>query len=106
VVFAFHFYAVWLIVFCALVPILALALVAFVFVSGIRLSPSTMDIVVSYVLVGCAAAYLFVAAGRVYAERGVGRLVKVLILAIASGFTVIGYRFVVFLITLYTTGSH
>ena len=33
---AIHFYAFWLIVFCALVPILALALVAFMFVSGIQ----------------------------------------------------------------------
>jgi hypothetical protein len=33
---AIHFHAFWLIVFCALVPILALALVAFMFVSGIQ----------------------------------------------------------------------
>ena len=35
-----------------------------------------------------------------------GLCFKVLILAVASFLTVIGYRFVVFLITLYTTGIH
>ena len=65
-----------------------------------------MDGITSYTLVSCAVTYLYVAAGRVYEERGAGRLLKVLVFAIASGLTVIGYRFVVFLITLYTAGSH
>ena len=104
VVFAIHFYAFWLIVFCVLTPILGLAIVAYMSASGTRLSPSTMDVLVSYVLVSCAAAYLFMAAGRAYDGRGVGRTVKVFILAVAGALTVIGYRFVVFLITLYTTG--
>lgn len=92
VVFAIHFYAFWLIFFCGAVPLLAITLVLFMSASGIRLSSSAMDGITSYTLVICAVAYLYVAAGRVYEEHGAGRLLKVLVLAVASGVTVIGYR--------------
>lgn len=53
-----------------------------------------------------AVAYLGRAAGQVYGERGLIRLVKVVLLGLEAGVAVIGYRFLVFLITLYTTGVH
>ena len=103
VVFAVHFYAFWMLSFCVLGPVVGLLIVAFMAASGLRLAPSTMDAVMARTLTTGAAAYLFVAAGRVYAARGVGRLAKAIVLAAASFISMIGYRFVVFLITLYTT---
>lgn len=103
VVFAIHFYAYWMIAFCVMTPLISIALVAFMRLAGIRLAPSTMDLLSSFIWLGVGLAYLFVAAGRVYAERGVGRALKVAALGFTAALTVLGYRFVVFLITLYTT---
>lgn len=103
VVFAIHFYAFWMLSFCVVGVAVGLLLVAFMSVSGIRLAPTAMDAIVTYALTACAGAYLAAAAGRVYGARGLGRLAKAIVLAVASSVTIIGYRFVVFLITLYTT---
>jgi Protein of unknown function (DUF3667) len=103
VVFAIHFYAFWMIAFCVVGGIVGLLIAAFVAVSGIRLTPPTMDALVTYALTSCAAAYLAIAAGRVYGARGPGRVVKAIVLGVASSVTIVGYRLVVFLITLYTT---
>jgi hypothetical protein len=53
-------------------------------------------------LLACAT-YLYFATGAVYAARGAMRVVKAATLAIAVGAIVLGYRFLVFLITLYGT---
>jgi hypothetical protein len=103
VVFAIHFYAYWMISFCVLGPAVGIFIVAFMAATGIRLATPTMDLVMTYSLTSCAAAYLFLAAGRVYDARGFGRLATAVVLAAASAVSVVGYRFVVFVITLYTT---
>jgi hypothetical protein len=106
IVFAIHFYAFWLIAFCVVAPVLGLVLVVFMQASGVRLSSGQMDATVSWLLFGIAAAYLYLAARRVYAGGAFGRVLKVAALAVTTALTVIAYRFVVFAITLYTTTSH
>jgi hypothetical protein len=64
-----------------------------------------MDLVTSLFLVSLAVVYLYAAAARVYGERGAARAVKVGVLSVTAALTVIGYRFVVFVITLYTTSA-
>jgi hypothetical protein len=49
------------------------------------------------------AVYLYIATGRVYLARGVGRMIKVALLIVATGCVVLGYRFFVFLVTPYST---
>jgi hypothetical protein len=53
-------------------------------------------------LIVCAA-YLYIAAGKVYGAKGATRILTVLPLAVAVGAIFLGYRFVLLLITLYTT---
>jgi hypothetical protein len=49
------------------------------------------------------ATYLYVATGTVYGARGALRIVKALTLALAVAGILLGYRFALFLFTLYTT---
>jgi hypothetical protein len=53
-------------------------------------------------LLACAA-YLYPATGRFYGSRGLARVAKVALLTAAAGGIALGYRFAIFLITLYTT---
>ena len=53
-------------------------------------------------LVACSA-YLYLAIGRVYAVAGVPRAIKTVLLALAVAVIVLGYRFLLFIITLYAT---
>jgi len=53
-------------------------------------------------LAACAT-YLYIATGTVYRATGAIRVVKVLGLALFVAGILLGYRFVLFLITLYTT---
>jgi hypothetical protein len=59
--------------------------------------------IMTVLIVLCCAAYLYRAIGAVYGARGVGGGAKALVLATAMGFIVLGYRFVIFLVTLYST---
>ena len=49
------------------------------------------------------AGYLYLAAGRVYPGRRDVRALQVLVLALVVGAVVLGYRFAISCITLYTT---
>jgi len=62
-----------------------------------------LDHALSIMLLSASAIYLFVATGRVYRATGAGRFVKVLVLTTAVAAIVLGYRFVLLLITLYST---
>jgi hypothetical protein len=53
-------------------------------------------------LAACAV-YLYFATGTVYGARGPARVVKALALALTAAVIVLGYRFTVFLITLYSS---
>jgi hypothetical protein len=54
-------------------------------------------------LVGVIAVYLYVATGVVYEAAGHIRTLKVALLAVVIAAAVPGYRFLVFLVTLYFT---
>jgi hypothetical protein len=95
--------AYWLLVFSVMALALEPALGLFTLATGTHLSNGEIDIVTSLTLLGFAAAYLGGATGRVYTARGVGRTLQVLALPVAAGLTVVGYRFAIFLVTLYTT---
>jgi hypothetical protein len=62
-----------------------------------------MDTVLSTINLAVCSAYVYVAIGEVYAAKGMPRLVKSLTLALAVFALVLCYRFLVFLITLYST---
>jgi hypothetical protein len=99
VAFSFHFYAFLLLLFC-----LALIVVGVdQLLGGEGLASNLIDQVLSVIEVLICAAYLYVAVGTVYEARGVARVLEVAALAVSVAFIVLGYRFVLLLITLYST---
>jgi hypothetical protein len=46
---------------------------------------------------------VYLAAGRVYPGRAALRAMQAIVVAVVVGAVILGYRFAVFLITLYTT---
>jgi hypothetical protein len=97
VVFALHLYSFLLLLFCFS---LAIAAVDVMF-GGTGLNSPLLDNILSlFNLVACAI-YLHVATGTFYGATGVGRVIKSIALAAAVAAIVLGYRFVIFLITLY-----
>jgi Protein of unknown function (DUF3667) len=99
VVFSLHFYAFLLLLFCVS---LALAAVHTSF-GGVGLNSSRVDKVLTAFNLGVCVFYLYLAAGRVYGVRGAIRALKVVVLALATAGILLSYRFVLFLITLYST---
>jgi hypothetical protein len=97
VVFSLHFHAFLLLLFC-----LALAIAAAgVLLGGPGLESARVDNVLTAINVVACTVYLYVATGAVYASTGAGRVLKAFALALAVGAIVLGYRFLVFLFTLY-----
>lgn len=99
VVFSFHLYAFLLLLFCVS---MAIAAVEILF-GGAGLNSARVDSILSIVNLAACAVYLYTATGTVYRARGAVRIVKVLALTLLAGGMVPGYRFVIFLITLYST---
>jgi hypothetical protein len=99
IVFSLHFYSFLLLLFCVALLVVGGNSLA----GGPGLGSEAFDHGLSSAEVAICAVYLFAAIGAVYGERGVSRVLKtgLLITAVASIF--LGYRFVVMLITLYTT---
>ena len=98
VVFSLHLYAFLLLLFCAALGIVAIDR----WFGGAGLDAAWMDNTLTAVNLLACVAYLFVASARVYGGGTAGRLLKALVLGVAVGAIVLGYRFVVFVITLYT----
>jgi hypothetical protein len=99
VVFSLHLYAFLLLVFC-----LALAgakLSSLLGLGGLE-TPLVDNILSLANLVACSI-YLLVASGTAYAASGAARVVKTIALTLTVAVLVLGYRFVLLLITLYTT---
>ena len=70
---------------------------------GGGLASEPVDMALSaFNLIACAI-YLYPATGRFYGSRGVARVAKVVVLTAAIGCIAVGYRFAIFLITLYTS---
>jgi hypothetical protein len=99
VVFSLHLYAFILLLFC--VSLLAVELDFVRGGSGLLYRP--LDILVSLLNLAVASTYLHISVKAVYGGRGVIAFCRTAILAVALAAIVLGYRFAIFLITLYLT---
>jgi Protein of unknown function (DUF3667) len=99
VVFSLHHYTFLLLLFCA--SLLAAKLSALL--GGGGLDSPAVDNVLTVVNLAVCAVYLYAAIGPVYGASGVVRAGQALILTLAVGLITLGYRFILFLITLYGT---
>lgn len=99
VAFALHLYTFLLLLFSA--ALLAAKLSAWLGWGG--LDAPMVDNVLSVVNLVACAAYIHLASGPAYGATGAVRATKAILLAFAVGAIVIGYRFVLFFITLYAT---
>ena len=70
---------------------------------GAGSASSRLDHAISIALLLACGMYLHVATGKVYGATGVSRVLKVVALTVAVASIVLGYRFVLLVITLYTT---
>lgn len=98
-VFATHLYAFLLLLFCASLAISGLD----VLMGGAGLESARMDTILSLFNLAACALYLHVATGTFYGARGWLRAIQAFGLALAVAVIVLGYRFVLLLITLYST---
>jgi len=98
-VFSLHFYAFLLLLFCVLLVVVAVDAL----LGGAGLNSTRMDNALSLINLAACATYLYVATGTAYGASGAIRVIKALVLALAVVGILLGYRFVLFLITLYTT---
>jgi Protein of unknown function (DUF3667) len=99
VAFALHLYTFLLLLFCV-----ALLLARFSELLGFGgLDVPRVDNVLSIANLAAGVVYIYLATGPVYAASGKLRAAKALLLALVVAAIVLGYRFVLFLITLYAT---
>ncbi|MGH8766312.1 MAG: DUF3667 domain-containing protein [Burkholderiales bacterium] len=101
VAFSLHLYAFLLLLFCVLSAVAAVD----VLFGGAGLKSARMDNILTAINLAACATYLYLATGTVYGARGAGRVFKVAALTLAVGAIVLGYRFALLLITLYTTSA-
>jgi hypothetical protein len=94
-VFALHLYAFLLLLLCVGIAVEACF-------GGSTAMPAFVDPLVSLALLAACAAYLYAAVGSVYASRGARRALEVAVLVVAVAALVLGYRFALFVLTLYT----
>jgi hypothetical protein len=98
VVFAIHFYAFLLLLFCLALVVVALDLQS----GGAGLDSARIDRAVSIVQLIACGIYLYFATGTMYGSRGIRRILEIIPLTLAVAGIVLGYRFTLLLITLYT----
>jgi hypothetical protein len=98
-VFSLHFYSFLLVLFCGTLVVVGTD----VLLGGQGLASEAFDHAVSVIEVAVSAIYLYFATGTVYGGRAVIRALKVAPLVVSAAAIVLGYRFVLLLITLYTT---
>jgi hypothetical protein len=98
-VFALHLYAFMLLLFCVATAIPAAGMLA----GGVRSTSQLLDQTLSIGLLLACAVYLYFAVGAVYGGSRAARVAGALVLTIAAGTLVLGYRFVLLLLTLYST---
>jgi hypothetical protein len=97
VIFALHFYAFHLIILSAMLLVLLVAS----WIAGPRFPGEDLLMFVIQLLL--VAIYLYTAIGRVYHTTGVMRAMTLAVLVAAVGAAISGYRFLMFLVTLYGT---
>ena len=100
VVFALHLYTFLLLLFC--IALLAAKLSALLGFGRSRYTPM-VDNVLSAINLAACAVYIYLAVRPVYGATGVLQVAKSIALALAAAAIVLGYRFVLFFITLYGT---
>lgn len=96
-VFSLHFFAFQFAILCVLLPFATAA------TRLGRLNPAVVDAGLGILQLVVVTTYFYIAVRRVYGATGLERVVKVAALTVAVACIWIGYRFVVFLITLYGT---
>ena len=99
VVFSLHLYTFLLLVFC--VALVAAKLSELAGLGG--LEAPWVDHVLSVANLAACAVYIYLAIGPVYGANGALRIGNAILLALAAAAIVVGYRFLLFLITLYAT---
>jgi hypothetical protein len=98
-VFALHLLAFLLLCSCVLLLLTLLE----TWLGGAGLGSSFFDWGSFLVLFAVIATYLYVATGTVYGATGLSRALKVALLAVVIAAAVPGYRFLIFMVTLYYT---
>lgn len=98
-VFSLHLYAFMLLLFSVVTAIPALS----AWMGGPGFESSALDYFLANSLLAVCAVYLFFAIRAVYEVTGVVRVLSTLVLAVAVGAIVLGYRFFLLIVTLYTT---
>ena len=99
VVFSLHLYAFLLLLFC--IALLIAKLSALLGFGGLQ--TAAVDNLLSAFNLAACALYLYLAVGRVYGTTGGRRVFQTMVLTIAVAIIVLGYRFALFLITLFST---
>jgi hypothetical protein len=99
IVFTLHFYAFQLIFLC----LLLLALGVQARLGGSEELSAGMDTTLFAIQLGASAVYLYLASGRVYGVKGLPRIIAAAALVTTAGCVVLGYRFFLFVVTLYGT---
>ena len=97
--FALHFHAFLLLLISAALVIPSIDL----WLGGAGLASQMLDNSIAVVALLISAVFLYISAGRVYGGHGATRTFKAVLLAVATGSIFLGYRFVLMLVTLYTT---
>ncbi|HEX7441467.1 MAG TPA: DUF3667 domain-containing protein [Caldimonas sp.] len=99
VVFSLHLYAFLLLLFCLVLAVPAVDLRA----GGAGRASTRLDHALSAVLLAVCTLYLYFAIGTAYGETGALRVAKAALMAVWAAALALGYRFLLFLITLYAT---
>lgn len=99
IVFTLHFYAFQLMLLC----LLLLALGVQTRIGGSERLSAAMDTALFAIQLGASAIYLYLATGRVYGVSGLRRVLTAAALVATASCVVLGYRFVLFVVTLYGT---
>lgn len=97
-VFSLHFYSFLLLIMCVAIAVEALP----GWLGAADFASERLDYVVSSTLLLASAGYLYLASGPVYGARGFARILQTLTLTLGVGVIVLGYRFALLFITLYT----
>jgi hypothetical protein len=97
--FALHVYAFLLLLFCVATAVPPVDR----WFGRVGFTSETLDHAITVVLLLACGMYLYVATGKVYGATGASRALKAGALTAAVASIVLGYRFVLLLITLYTT---
>ena len=99
IVFSLHFYTFLLLLLCISLTVVGIDLLF----GGRGLDSESFDHVLSVAALVVCGIYLYIATGKVYGAKGITRILKVLLLALAVGGIFLGYRFALLFITLYST---